>query len=258
MRPIWKGAISFGLANIPVSIYSATLSHAIDLDLLHKKDLSPVRYARFCKEENREIPYEEIIKGYMVKGHGYVTLDENDFKSADAKKTSLISIIEFVSKKEIDEIYYEKPYFLSPNKGAEMPYALLREGLARSDKVGIAKFVLRNKEHLATVAPMRNVILLNQLRFASEIRNENDLELPAEGVVEEQLDIALALIGQMTKKFQPAGFYDTYKEKLEQLIMEKAAGKEIKAPSYKPPEATKMNEVMKRLKESLKEQEQGK
>lgn len=254
MRAIWKGTISFGLANIPVRLFSATESESLDLDMLHKNDLSPVRYARFCKAENKEIPYSEIVKGYKLKGSGYVTLTDEDFKKADAKKTSTIGIMEFVKSEEIAPIYYEKPYFLAPDKGSEKAYALLREALAKSKKVGLAKFVLRNKEHLATVMPMRNVILLVQLRFANEIRNENELELPLEAVEEEQLEIAQALISQMTHSFKPNDFQDTYREKLMELIRAKAEGREVATPTYQPPETAKMNEIMKRLRESLEEQ----
>lgn len=258
MKTIWKGSISFGLANIPVRLFSAVESSAaLDLDMLHKDDLSPIRYAKICKAEGKEIPFSEIVKGYKHKG-GYVTLDEADFKKADVKKTSTISIVEFVKKEEIPEIFYEKPYFLSPDKGAEMPYALLREALKRSEKVGVAKFVLRNREHLSIISPVGNAILLNQLRFAEELRSSEDLELPTIALEEEQIDIAMALIEQMTHKFIPTDFKDTYTAQLRKLISEKASGKEIRAPKYAPQEVTQVNEVMQRLRESLKEQRQEK
>ena len=159
MRSIWSGALSFGLINIPVRLYSGTEEHALSFDLLHKKDLSPIRYARICKEDGKEIPYQDIVKGYEYQKGEYVVVTEEDFKAVDMEKTNAIEIVQFTPKSEIDAIFYEKPYFLEPGKGADKPYALLRETLQRSKKVGVVKFVFRNREHLGIIEPYGNAII---------------------------------------------------------------------------------------------------
>src|SRR5262249_10175282 len=140
MRALWSGSLSFGLINIPVRIYSATEARALDFDMLHKKDLSPIRFARICKAEEKEVPWQEIVKGYEYQEGEYVVLDEEDFKRASVKKTKTIEIIDFVEEIEIDPVYYEKPYYLEPGKGADKAYVLLRESLKKSKKVAIARF----------------------------------------------------------------------------------------------------------------------
>jgi DNA end-binding protein Ku len=153
MRAIWSGALSFGLVNIPVKLYSATAGMGLDLTMLHKKDISPIRYARICRADGKEIPYEDIVKGYEYQKGDYVILTDEDFKKASVEKTKAIEIESFVKESEIDPIYFEKPYYLEPEKGAQKAYALLRESLKKSKKIGLAKFVLRNREHLAAIRP---------------------------------------------------------------------------------------------------------
>src|SRR5215211_1486354 len=142
MRALWTGSLSFGLINIPMKLYSATQEHGLNFDMLHKKDLSPIRYARICKADGKEIPYKDIVKGYEYQKGDYVVLVEEDFKRANIKKTKSIEMIEFTKESEINPLYYEKPYYLEPDKGADKAYVLLREALLKSKKVGIAKFVL--------------------------------------------------------------------------------------------------------------------
>lgn len=254
MRAIWKGSISFGLANIPIRLFSATESVDLDLDMLHVTDLSPIRYARFCKEENKEIAYNEIVKGYHIKERGYVVVTEDDFKKADVKKTSTIAIYQFADFEEISPLYYEKPYYLAPEKGAEPVYNLFREALTQSKKVGIGKFVLRNREKLVALYPLRDIIVLNQLRFQTEIRNANELEIPIEIANKDQIEVAMALINQLSKKFNPANYKDTYISELKKLIKDKSEGKEIVTPTYKAPKTKDIDELMKVLKESLNTQ----
>lgn len=251
MRAIWKGSISFGLANIPVRLFSASESVGLDLDMLHEKDLSPIRYAKICKEEGQEVPYQQIVKGFHIKGKGYVVVSEEDFKKANVKKTSTIAIYQFAGQEEILPIYYEKPYYLAPEKGAEQVYSLFLEALRESKKVGIGKFVLRNREKLVALYPGQDGIILNQLRFESEIRDQNQLEIPLETANKDQIEVAMALISQLTRKFNPAEFKDTYILELKKLIKDKAEGKEIKTPTYKPQKTQDVDALMKALRESL-------
>lgn len=257
MRAIWSGALSFGLVNIPVKIFSASESKSeLDFDMLHKEDMGRIRYARVCRVDGKEIPYDEIVKGYEYQKGDYVVLTEEDFKKADVKKTSTIDVVEFVEEKEIDPIYFEKPYFLSPQKGAEKPYVLLKEALAKTGKVGIAKFVLRNRESLAMIAPKEDIIVLNKLRYEEELREPEELApKDVENPQAAEIEMAIALIDQLTKQFEPQDFKDTYVAELKELIKDKAKGKEFKRPTESI-EATKAQDIMKMLRASLEKEKE--
>jgi DNA end-binding protein Ku len=256
MRSIWTGTISFGLVNIPVRLYVASEEHGLDLDMLHKKDLSPVRYVRVCKAEGHEVPYEDIVKGYEYQKGDYVVLTNEDFKRAAVRKTYTIDIVRFVSEGEIDSIYFEKPYYLEPDKGAERAYALLREALRKSKKVGLARFVLRNREHLGVVKPEEKVIVLNTLRYKDEIRDADDLKLPtAEAGRGKEVDMALQLIDQLTEPFRPEEFKDTYAQDLKHLIAEKVKGK-TPAAEGEAPSPTAVPDLMAALKASLQKKKE--
>ncbi|MDB4939914.1 MAG: hypothetical protein JWO40_339 [Candidatus Doudnabacteria bacterium] len=273
MRALWSGALSFGLVNIPVKLYSATNEHELKFNLLHKKDLQPVRYARVCRSDGREIPYEDIVKGYQYEKGDYIVLDDEDFKKANARKTKTIDIVDFTEETEIDTIFYQKPYYLEPEKGAERPYALLRDAIAKSKKVGVAKFVIRNKEHLAVIKPMKNVLVLNQLRFEDEIRDPGDLNIPGASTATtksksknkpalkvtarsaKELDVALALINHLTETFKPQDYHDTYTEELKEIIEEKAKGKPIHKKGAAP-KNTNVADLMAALQASLEKEKQ--
>src|SRR5205809_519491 len=179
MRPIWTGAIGFGLVNIPVKIYSATESSTLDLDMLDKKDHANIRFKRVNENTGKEVAWANIVKGYKMPNDEYVVLDEKDFERASAKKTKTIEITEFVDESEIETVYYESPYYLEPDKSGARAYALLREALNKTKKVGIATFVMRSKESLAVLKGSSKVIILNRIRFEEEIRKTTDLNLPA-------------------------------------------------------------------------------
>lgn len=257
MRTMWTGSISFGLVNIPVRLYSGTQSHSLEFDMLHKKDLSPIRYAKVCKEEGEEIPYDEIVKGYEYEKGEYVVLSEEDFKKADVKATKTIDILSFADLDEIDPVYFEKPYYLEPDKGGEKAYVLLREALKKANKAGITKFVLRNREHLGLVKAEGDLLLLDQLRFADEIRDPSVLKVPGNiDVSDKEIDLALSLINQLAAPFDPEAYHDDYKAALEQVIEEKAAGREPVAHG-EAPKPTKVKDLMSLLKASLEEREGG-
>jgi DNA end-binding protein Ku len=252
MRAIWTGAISFGLIHIPVRIYSAVEDSTIDFDMLDKRDHSNIHFKRVNAETGKEVPYENIVKGFDLNGR-YVVLDEKDFESADAVKTKTIEIINFVEEKEIDSIYYEQPYYLEPDKSGSNAYALLRDALKASGKVGVTSFVLRKKESLALLKPRGKAIVLNRIRFEEEIRDMEGLKLPAvtKGNKKE-LDMANKLIEQLTEKFSIAKYKDTYSAKLMHIIRQKAKGKKIVSPKLKVVH-TKQGDLMSMLKASLGE-----
>jgi DNA end-binding protein Ku len=251
MRPIWSGALSFGLINIPVNLYSATEDHEISFDLLHKKDLSPIRYAKICKGEEKEVPYKDIVKGYKYKEDSYVILTDEDFKKISLQRTKTIEIQFFTDEEEIDSIFYEKPYFLEPSKGASKAYMILREALKKSGKVAVATFILRNREHMAVIKPYEDIIILNQMRYLTEIREVSRLELPAmqKNNVKE-VDMAIKLIDQLTHHFNPKKFKDHYVEDLKEMIENKLKGKKLPKKTHEP-KITHVEDLMSKLKESL-------
>lgn len=252
MRSIWTGAISFGLVNIPVKLYSAVQQQALDLDMLAKKDLSPIRYARINKNTGKEVDYKDIVKGYEYeKGH-YVVVTDDDFKKASPEKSKTINITDFVKEEEIDSIYFEKPYYLEPDKGAAKAYALLVKALDKSKKVGIAQFMIRNRERLGALKVMNGMLVLNQLRYASEIRKPDELDIPKqEKVSPKEVELATKLIDQLTEHFEPENFHDTYVEELKRIVEAKAQGKPVKKAPVKRAK-TDVKDIMSVLKESLK------
>ncbi len=250
MRPIWTGAIGFGLVNIPVKMYSATQTSNINLDMLDKKDHAKIKYRRINENSGKEVKWENIVKGYKMDGN-YVVLDDKDFEMASAKKTKTIDISDFVKEEEISSIYYETPYYLEPDKSGTRPYELLREALMKTKKVGVASFVMRSKESLAILRPDKDVIVLNRIRFEEEIRKTEDLVLPKNTEVKPaELKMAITLIDQLTAKFDISKYKDTYNDELMKLIQAKAGGKKIKAPEMKIVHS-KTQDLMGQLKASL-------
>lgn len=233
MRSIWTGSISFGLINIPIKVFSAVQESSLDLDMLDSKDHSNIKFIRVNESTGKEVAFENIVKGYKMDS-GYVILEDEDFEAADAEKTKTIEIISFVFEKEIDSLYYEQPYYLQPEKQATKAYALLRDALQLSGKVGVTTFVLRNKEGLAILKPYKNVIVLNRIRFAQEIRETSELELPPISKTKtKEMDMAKKLVDQLTEKFDIGKYKDTYTAKLLKIIKEKSKGKKISVPKLK-------------------------
>jgi len=233
MRSIWTGSISFGLINIPVKLFSAVQESTLDLDMLDSKDKSNIKFKRVNENTGKEVAYENIVKGYKLES-GYVILEDEDFEAADAIKTKTIEIQNFVNEQEIDSLYYEQPYYLEPQKSAMKTYALLRDALQLSGKVGVTTFVLRNKEGLAILKPYKKVIVLNRIRFAQEIREPSELKLPPVSKAKtKEMDMANKLVDQLTEKFTITKYKDTYTAKLLKIIKEKSKGKKISVPQLK-------------------------
>lgn len=256
MRPIWTGALAFGLVNLPVQLYSATAGTELDLDLLHKEDMSPIRYARVCRKDGEEVPYEDIVRGYEYKDGDYIVLTEEDFKKADVRKTQVIDVVNFVSQDEVDPIYSEKPYYMEPIERSNKAYVILREALKKSKKVALAKFVLREREHLAIVKPVGDLLVLEQLRFDEEIQKPSSLQVPKGNPSKKEIDMALQLINELTEHFKPEKYHDTYEDDLKEMIDKKAKGKKIQSKG-KVPETTKSHELMAALKASLEKAKAG-
>lgn len=226
MKALWKGGISFGLVNIPVRLFSGSVTHRIDLDMIRKKDHCAIEYVRVCKKDGKEVPWDEIAKGYKRDNGDYIVLDKEDFARAMPEKTQNITIFEFVKEDEIPSQYLEKPYIVEPEKQATRIYALLREALKKSGKVGLAKFVLRSAEHLGILKVEDDAILLIQIRFDQDLRDPKEAKIPGDMKIEKkELDMAMSIINQMTDKFEPEKYKDTYKEEMMAMIKKKLAEK---------------------------------
>ena len=254
MRAIWKGNISFALVSIPISLFSATRRNELSFHYLHKKDMSPVSYKRFCDTEDVEVPWEEITKGYEYEKGQYVEITDEDLDKADIELTKTIQIVEFVNEDEIDPLYFDKPYYLEPQKGGERAYGLMREALAQSKRVGIAKVVLKSREHLAAVKTIGNMMTLQTMRFAHEIVDAGSLNLPEKvEISKKEMDLANTLIDSMSDKFDPRKYKDDYYDKVLEIIQMKVQGVTPATPTAKAKGPAKVVDLMEVLKQSLKE-----
>src|SRR5579872_6077908 len=250
MRSIWTGSIGFGLVNIPIKMYSAVQDSNLDLDMLDKKDHAKIRFKRVNEASGKEVPWENIVKAYDYDGK-YVVLDDEDFQKASPEKSKIIEIVEFVKETEIQSIFYETPYYLEPQKSGVKAYALLQEALKKTGKVGVGNFVMRSKESLCVLKPMGKAILLQGIRFEQEIRDMSELEIPEKAAVTPaELKMAIALIDQLSGKFDISKFKDTYAEALMKVIHAKAKGKKIQ-PAPLRVVHSKSKDLMDQLKESL-------
>lgn len=252
MKVLWSGSIQFGLVNIPVNVYPASQERRLDFDYLHQKDLSPIGYMKICKKTGKEVPREEIVRGYEFRPGDYVLITDEDIKNANVKKTQAIEIIAFIAEKDIPVQYFEKPFYIEPAKGSEKIYTLLREALKKSGKIGLARFVLKTQEHLGVVIVEKDALLLNQIRYLSELRTPEEIKLPKEEKIsEKELHMAMELIDQLSDIFQPEEYHDTYIEDLKKTIKEKTQGKKHIIPKEKEMKTTDVSDLMETLQRSL-------
>jgi len=259
MRAIWKGNISFALVSIPISVFSATRKNELSFHYLHKNDMSPVSNKRFCDQEDVEVPWEEITRGYEYEKGQYVEITDEDLDKADIELTKTIQIVEFVHEEEIDPLFFDKPYYLEPQKGGERAYALMRDALAQSKKVGIAKVVLKSREHLAAVKSVGDLMTLQTMRFAHEIVEPGTLNLPKKAdISKKEMDLANTLIDSMSEKFDPTKYKDEYHDKVLEIIQMKVAGVSPQVPAAKGPGPAKVIDLMEVLKQSLSETQKAK
>lgn len=254
-RSIWKGSIAFGLVNIPVELYSAVSSSEgrVKFRQLHKKDNSPIKYDRVCTKEEKTVPYEEIVKGYEYTKGKYVIMEEEDFRAAAVESTKAIDIQEFVDSSEIDERYFEQPYYLLPQKGGEKAYALLREAIKKTGKVGIGNVTLRsNSMHFVAIKVVENSLVMESMRYADELVDTSSFEFPNDDNIRPaELQMAEQLVGTMAGEFEPEKYSDKYKDNLMEIINAKLKGKKIEVEEPEEKEATNVVDLMARLQESL-------
>lgn len=227
-RALWKGAISFGLVNVPVELYPAARSNTLDLAWLDRRTMDPVGYQRINKRSGKEVPKEEIVKGYEYEDDRYVVLGPEDFKRANPTATQTVEILAFVDREQIPPPYFETPYYLVPAKRGEKAYALLRETMKRANRAAVASVIIATRQHLAAMLPMGKLLLLNTLRYADEIRDTASFSLPSEslkaaGVSEKEIEMALKLVESMADKWKPEQYHDTYREDILARVSEKVA-----------------------------------
>ncbi len=251
-RAIWKGAISFGLVSIPVELHTAVRDHRPRFRLLHARDKSPVRYERVCQREGKPVAWEDLVKGYEYEKGQFVVLTKEDLKAAALNKDRTIQILDFVKAEEIDDRFFETPYYLTPDKGGQHAYALLREALLQSGRLGISKIIIREVQHLAAVEVIEEKIVLTLLRYADELVDASELAFPEGGQVRKaELDMARMLIDNLASDWNPEKYTDDYRENLMKLIQARVKGEK---PRLKAPEAGPQGEVvdlMERLRRSL-------
>jgi DNA end-binding protein Ku len=254
-RAIWSGSISFGLLNVPVKLYSAVSKQTIRFKELREGDGARIRHKRVAESDGKEVPYEKIVKGYEFAPDQYVTLTRDELSELNPKRTRSIEIQDFVDLDDIDPIYFEQPYYLGPDKGAEKAYALLVEAMNKAHKVAIARFVLRNKEHLAAIRPMGDVLTMATMRFHDEVTPTDELdevfEEKPKRPEKRELEMANQLIESLSTDFKPDKYRDEYREELLNLLERKAEGKEIVSAPSEEPEPTKAPDLMAALEESL-------
>ncbi len=249
MKAIWTGALGFGLVNIPIKLFSAVQESTLDLDMLDKKDHSNIKFKRVNANTGKEVAWENIIRGYKINDK-YVILTDDDFSKASPEKTKMIEINNFVDATEIDGMYYEAPYFIQPEKAGVRAYNLLCEALQKTGKAGLGSFVLRNRESLVIIKAVDGILMLNKIRFQQELREPDEIKVPAAKSKPAEIKIAVQLINQLTTDFDISKYRDTYSDKLMKLIKAKAKGKTVK-PAPLRIAHSRSRDLMAQLKESL-------
>ena len=255
-RAIWKGSISFGLVNIPVALYPATRREELKFRLLRKSDLSPVNYKRVAEKDGKEVSWEQIVKGYEYEKGKYVVLKNEDFQRVDVEATQTVDIQDFVDLDDIDPMYFYKPYYLEPQKGGDKAFALLRDSLKESKKVGIAKVVIKTRQYLAGVKPEDGSLVLELMHFADELADTSTLHVPKKVEAgKKEMNMAKSLIDSMSGKWDPGKYHDEYREALMDVIQKKveAGGKEIEEKPKRLPKPTKVIDLVSVLQKSLEQ-----
>ena len=251
-RALWKGSLAFGLVNIPVELHTAVRDHRPRFRMLHAKDQSPIQFTRVCAREGKPVAWEDLVKGFEYsKGH-FVVLTKEDFEAAAVEKTRTIDILDFVEAEEIDDRFFETPYYLAPSKGGERAYALLRQAMRETGRIGIAKFILRDALHLAAIEVIGDAIVLTMMRFADELVDAGGLSLPADSTVRKQdLEIAKTLVNNLNARWDPSKYTDEYRDNLMRIIKGKMKGKRVELESREQPREGKVIDLMERLRASL-------
>ena len=255
-RSIWKGSIAFGLVNIPIELYSAVRDHRPKFRLLHAKDEAPVKYERVCQTEGKPVAWEDLVKGYEFEKGQFVVLTRDDFKTAALEKTKTIDILDFVDPEEIDERYFETPYYLQPGKGADRAYALLRVAIRESGRIGVGKIILRDAQHLAAIEVIEDALVLTMMRFADELADLDDFKFPSStGLRKQELTMARQLVENLSASWDPAKYTDEYRDNLMRVIQGKLKGRKPKLQARETPQQAGVIDLMSRLKASLERRE---
>jgi DNA end-binding protein Ku len=251
-RGIWTGALSFGLVNIPVEVHTAVRDTRPHFRLLHAKDRSPINYERVCQKEGSAVGWDDLVKGYEYEKGRFVVLTKEDFASAAVEKTRRIDILDFVNAEDIDDRFFDKPYYLTPGKGGDVAYGLLREAIRESGRIGIAKFIMREVQHLAAVEVVDEALVLSTLRFADELVEVGTLDVPKRtSVGKKELDMATSLVESLAAEWNPEKYTDDYRENLMRVIKAKMKGKKADLVAEEPPRDAKVIDLMERLRQSL-------
>ena len=251
MRPTWKGSISFGLVYIPIAVYPATREEKLSFRQLRKTDLSPIKYKKVAEADMKEVPADDIVKGYEYERGRYIVLSDEDFEKVKIESTHSIDITDFVDQDQVDPKFFYKPYFLEPQKGGEKAYALLHKALSGTDKIGIAKVVISNREYLAAVKPDGLFLILELMHFASEVLTPEELKRPTTPLNEKELKMAQALIDSMSSEWKPEKYRDQYRDAVMEMIEQKAKNKKLPAAPVVAPRSTNVVDLVKVLQESL-------
>ena len=249
MKSIWNGSISFGLVSIPIKLFSGSDEGSLDLDMLDSHDGERIRYKRVNEKTGEEVEWKDIVKGYK-RDDKYIILEKEDFENANIKKNKTIDIEQFITDSEVADVLFKKPYFIKPQKGGEKSYSLLRDALKKTKKLGVATFVMRQKENLSLIGIYKEALVLHVIRFKDEIRDTAELELPKLKVTKKELDMAVSLIDKYTEKFDFSKFKDVYNQQLLKIIESKASGKATKKEKFIS-KATPAKDLMAQLKASL-------
>lgn len=255
---VWRGAISFGLVNIPVNLHTAVRDSRVHFRMLHAKDKSPVRFDRVCQAEDRTVAWDEIVKGFEYEKGKFVILSKEDFETAALEKSQSLDILNFVDEEEIDDRYFETPYYLTPAKGGERAYALLREAIRVSGKIGIAKIILREIQHLAALTVVGDALVLTMMRFSDELADLGEFRFPkAEDVRPEELKMAKLLIDNLSGTWSPDQYTDEYRANLMRVIEAKLKGRKPKLEAGREPaRQAEVVDLMSRLRASLEDSKQ--
>lgn len=251
MRPTWKGSISFGLVYIPIAVYPATREEKLSFRQLRKSDLSPIRYKKVADADQKEVPADQIVKGFEYEKGRYIILNDEDFEKVRIESTHSIDITDFVDLNDVDPKFFYKPYFLEPQKGGEKAYALLHKALSGTGKIGIAKVVISNREYLAAVKPDGLFLVLELMHFASEVLKPEELNRPTTQLTDRELKMAQALIDSMSSDWQPEKYRDQYRDALMEVIESKAKNKQLPAAAPSAPKTTNVVDLVKVLQESI-------
>ncbi|HVY70042.1 MAG TPA: Ku protein [Verrucomicrobiae bacterium] len=253
MRAVWNGTISFGLVSIPISLYPATRREELKFRLLRSSDLSPVNYKRVAEADGKEVPWEQIVKGYEYEKGKFVVIKDEDFKRVDIEATQTVDIMHFVSLAEVDPLFFSTPYYMEVGKGGDKAYVLLRETLARSGKIAISKVVIKTRQHLAAITPEKEGLMLELMHFPDELIDASEFKSPADkSLGKPELNMAAQLVESMTKKWDPAEYADDYREGLKKVIEEKIeAGGDLPALPRKQKKPANVIDLVSVLQESL-------